>query len=170
MAQGLHAEAASSWNLHWGAVGELPGKQTVNRGELWALKAFLLATGRRPAIFITDSAYVMRGFKKIKLGNIPKTNKALWMEMKAIIQGRDIVLIKMESHLNYQEALGRGHSTLAWVANSLADGLAEFASERSQFSLQHVDRVKLGDSMATLIRVRCMAVLLDVMEKDPPFF
>ena len=112
----------------------------------------------------------MKGFKKIKLGKIPKTNKALWMEMKDIIKGRDVVLIKMESHLNYQEALGRGHSTLAWVANSLADGLAEFAAERSQHSLQHVDRVKLGDSMAAFIRVRCMAVLLDVMEKDPHSF
>ena len=40
---GLQAEAAGSWQPYGSASGALPGKQTIHRGEMWALKAFLEA-------------------------------------------------------------------------------------------------------------------------------
>ena len=94
-----------------------------------AFMAALRATSG-PLLYITDSAYVLKGVGKLQchLGR-QRTNRGLWLDLQPLLAGRDVVLVKQESHLAYDEAMARGFPALAWIGNACADALAGEAAQ-----------------------------------------
>ena len=59
-----------------------------------------MATEGRSLTYLTDSAYVQKGLFRLrpKARWKPNRNKDLWTQVRRLAQGRDIEIIKVESH------------------------------------------------------------------------
>ena len=152
----------------------LAGKrQTVNRGELSALIDFLQST-EGAVTFVTDSGYVMTGVSKERrrAGNRKakhKYNADLWGVLAPLLTNRDIEVHKVESHLDLNDStLWLDRYPRSWVlGNTWADTFAAAAAEDAALPSSVLAAVEWIDNIATRIRNRIAATLIDAAEKDP---
>ena len=153
----------------------LPGRrQTVNRAELTAFIDFVESTSGKIG-FVTDSAYVVKGTAKIRRAMRtkkvlrPKTNSDLWARAAVALQGRDVELSKVESHLKLmEEEVWRGTYKRAWVlGNTWADEFAGAAADDAAVPWAQEGAIEWVDEISTNIQRRIIATLLDSIEKDP---
>ncbi|CAK0808313.1 unnamed protein product [Prorocentrum cordatum] len=152
-----------------GARAALGGwRQSVNRGELTALKELMVATANYKRVqYIADSSYVMRGVEKLRRGKMPKTHIDLWNELKVAMVGRELWMIKVESHMSAVEAVAAGIDPISYLGNSLADSFVDGIIERVQVARGDALRVGWCDGIASLIRSRGYATLMAAIEVEP---
>ena len=169
----LQAEGnVPSTRIHRAKSASLHGRrQTVNRAELLALLDGLLST-RGAVTFISDSAYVVNGFLKMRLQPAkyrPRSNRDLWSALKTASSFRDVEVCKIESHLDeLHPSVVDGTYPLAWVkGNDAADVLAGEAAADAQVPSATAEAIAWVDAIAHLVRVRLAATLADAAEKDP---
>jgi len=115
-----------------GMAGQVPGAQTVNRGELFSSVLALEITSG-PVTIITDSAFVMNNFAVDDDVGTAKFHLDLWGRLAAAkaarsAQGCQCQMLKVKSHRSAEEVLAQGGCVLHWLANELADGLASWAA------------------------------------------
>ena len=158
--------------LLWGDA--VTGKQSVNRVEATALAETLLFTeevAHRLLRFATDSMYVVRGFQNILAGRWPKTHKDIWKTIRERSEGRNILIVKVESHLDtpekIQEQIATGAEPFTIVANTLADKAAEIPVQNCQLPEDVVRNLKLDEAVAGAIRNRCAETFLDAVKESP---
>ena len=151
------------------STGNLPGRrQTVNRAELMALLHFLQSTCGN-ASFVTDSAYVQKGFCKMRSGRGKhRSNRDLWSLLHQVCFERDVEVHKVESHLELDGPEVRsGEVPYAWVyGNQHADVIAGETAAEFAVPYAQVAAVDWVDAQAHLIRKRLAATLIDAAEKD----
>ena len=146
--------------------GEVPGKQTVPRAELWG--AIQTSIRADPAIDLEigiDAAYVTNGINK-RNALLKGTNGDLWSILFDIIDLRQgsTTLIKVKSHLDEKGAEAILNSMIRFdhlVGNTLADKVAGAAARRAQPSAS--DTSKATRSYTTAF---CVAKRLAIIQAD----
>ena len=158
--------------LHRVRCAPLHGRrETVNRAELLALVDGIRST-QGSLSFVSDSAYVVNGFQKLKAPAKkfnPRSNRDLWSALKASVSNRDVAVLKIESHLDCQHPdVINGTYPLAWIfGNDTADELAGEAAADAQIPATRVEAVKWVDALAATVRTRLAATLQDAAAKEP---
>ena len=119
------------------AGGQVPGRQTVPRAELWGCIKAVSAADPHLTIHIgIDASYVTRGaYSRGKLTSV--TNGDLWSILFELIDGRpgQVHIYKIKSHLDERgpvvltEGLVTVHDLLG---NSLADVVAEATAAKTK--------------------------------------
>jgi ribonuclease HI len=175
----LSPEGQVLGSVHGGIEADFA--QTVPRAELHAVIHFLrhveILEGVSVEVHI-DNAYVVNSFHQFVAGwrPTPRTlHGDLWADLVEDTRGFEYVLsgrvkaFKVKAHLSLQEALARGHSKLAWLANKMADELADKGARSSAFSAGDVQLVCRLDTAALLVVRRLHAVARYVVEhREPP--
>ena len=89
--------------------------------------------------------------------------------MGALLEERrcELVIHKVESHIDENEAISRGFPMLHVRLNKAADKLAEMAATKVMLTESEVQAVRDVDALAARVRQRLAAVLRDVGDKDP---
>jgi ribonuclease HI len=168
-------QAMSASDVTYSKMSVLPGRrQTVNRAELAALVDFAQST-EGPITYVTDSSYVMSGVarcRKITAGCKKvkhKFNADLWARFMPLLTSRDILVDKVESHLDIKDdTKWRDRYPASWVlGNSWADLFAGATAEDAALPFDVVGAIDWIDDVAACIRDRIAATLLDAAEKDP---
>ena len=79
--------------------GPLPGgKQTINRGELYALIQ-AMSSSEGWLIYVTDSAYVVRGLARLTQGKFARTNKDLWRQVRDLSKALVLAVLRATCQL-----------------------------------------------------------------------
>ena len=114
----------------------------------------------RPRIYITDSLYVVRGFFKLRRGRwSPKSHRDLWHSVKNLLEGRDVRVLKVASHLTEKEQRSASRELLNLsVVNEAADGLADHFSDPAQVPSGQAQSLLELEEEARLIRKRILAI------------
>ncbi|CAK0885715.1 unnamed protein product, partial [Prorocentrum cordatum] len=133
-----------------GARGALAGwRQSVNRGELTALKELLAAaSGYQKIRYTADSAYVMRGVREL-------------------IKGKELDLVKTESHISAKDAVDAGVDPIDFIGNVLADDFVDGIIERVQVPRAQARTLGFAEGIAALVRSRGLATLQAAIEVEP---
>ncbi|CAK0907611.1 unnamed protein product [Prorocentrum cordatum] len=153
-----------------GSRGALAGwRQSVNRGELMALKDVSIAAGRHydKIRYTADSSYVVRGMGKLRGGWMPKTHVDLWKEVKQGIIGKQVEIIKVESHMSAQEALDAEVNPIDWLGNVLADDFVDGIAEAAQVPRAQARSVGFAEGAAGLVRDRAYLTPMASIEAEP---
>jgi len=114
-----------------GMGGQVPGQQTVNRGELFAATlAFELTTGHLD--LITDSAFVCRPFAEDRDDDSgpPKFHLDLWGRIAAAKATRTTGhrVLKVKSHRSVEQVWSARADVRHWLGNEAADAVALWAA------------------------------------------
>ncbi|CAK0791013.1 unnamed protein product [Prorocentrum cordatum] len=153
-----------------GSRGALAGwRQSVNRGELMALKDVIIAAGGYydKIRYTADSSYVVRGMDKLRGGRMPKTHVDLWKEVKQGIIGKQVGIIKVESHMSAQEALDAEVNPIDWLGNVLADDFVDGIANSVQVPRAQTRSVGFAEGVARLVRDRAYLTLMASIEAEP---
>ena len=143
-------------------------RQTVNRAETLAFLDCLVTTAG-DLHFVTDSAYVVKNFAKLRRGKVPTKDLDLWAAVAAAASGRFVALHKVESHLQTDSPdFDSGRYPPLWIlGNAWADFFADEAAAEAAVPSGQASAVDWTDAVARGVRNRLVAVLLDVIDKDP---
>ncbi|CAK0828241.1 unnamed protein product [Prorocentrum cordatum] len=153
-----------------GSRGALAGwRQSVNRGELMALKDVIIAAGGYydKIRYTADSSYVVRGMGKLRGGRMPKTHVDLWKEVKQGIIGKQVEIIKVESHMSSQEALDAKDNPIDWLGSVLADDFVDDIAESVPVPRAQARSVGFAEGVAGLVRDRAYLTLMASIEAEP---
>ena len=168
--EGNAAHVAAGWSSP--LVGDFAcgQKQTVNRAELSALLDFLKQSAG-DADFITDSAYVLKGVRRIQSGQHKKlkSNLDLWRECMPLVAQRTLRVHKVESHIaeDHPDVLNK-IIPLDWVrGNTWADEFAGLAAAEAAVPVSQAEAIGWVDRTASIVRNRLAAILIDCTLKDP---
>ena len=144
--------------------------QTVPRSELVAAVHFVthctIEDGCLVELYI-DNAYVVNTLYKVLAGWRPGAKTVhgdLWEEMCSHERGMGYLrlgilrIYKIKAHLSRDEAIARGHSGIAWVANQAADDLADKAAAEASYGVGDVRLVQKLDALANDVCKRLVAV------------
>ena len=148
-------------------AGQVPGRQTVPRSELWGAIQTLTRADPKLAVRIgIDAAYVTNG--ALKRGNLASgANGDLWCILFSIIDRREgtTELFKIKSHLEDKGPTAIQHSLIKFedlVGNTMADTVAEAAARRIQPDLSKVQPAKFGDSLGYSVTKRLGIIQADI--------
>ena len=148
--------------------GGLPGRQTVNRGEIWAFKNFLADTaGAAITHYVFDSSYGVKGVNKLLSAKFPRSNRDIWKEIGGLLRNRRVHIYKIESHLQYSEALAKGVPIWQFTSNAYADAVADVSAESVQIEQGQATIISDIRRMARQIRARAAAALINASDTDP---
>ena len=148
----------------WGTVD---GKQTVPRGELTAFLTFLRHTDG-PSCYICDASTVEKGFRRLQRdGRAAPGNTDLWQAIKKELDGREIKVIRVDSHM--EKHLDDMDATKAWhtALNKLADTLATAGAKLNAVDEDKIKEIRAIHRRAAKIRQRIAAATLDAINRDP---
>ena len=125
-----------------------------------AFREALAATPARDLGYITDSLYVVRGFFKLGRGRwFPRSHKDLWRSVKSLLDGRDVQVVKVASHLTEDEQLAASRELLNLSAvNEAADRLADRFSGPAQVPDSEAQSLLELEEEAKQIRRRILAI------------
>jgi len=154
-------------NMWWGGVAG--PRQPINRAELSAFDAFLDYTGGT-AIFVTDSAFVVRGHLRIVQNkSLPRAQRDLWAGIRRKIRdrGADVDVIKVESHLDKHPDRAVGVPTWHIMGNARVDAAAEEAATMVQLDLSICADVAAASRQVNGILWHHCRVLQHVMKNFP---
>ena len=151
--------------------GQVPGRQTTPRAELWAAIQFLsrASTGSYVEIGI-DASYVTRGV--IRRNQLAKgENGDLWSLFFQLIDEREGAthLYKIKSHLEDQgeSAITEGLiSSAHMLGNSLADAAAEQANEMVQPKYATIKEAEEAEVTAFLVAKRIAIIQAHVWQSQ----
>ena len=157
-----------------GLAGQVPGAQTVNRGELFAtVLALELTVG--PATVITDSAFVVKSFSVDSFTDVgsARFHLDLWGRLAAARKARTdgglcCELVKVKSHRSFQQVVESSECVLHWVANELADGFAGWAAGVWCLPPAVVKEVEAIDLKTKLVQDRLAYITSTSGGQDPP--
>ena len=159
-------------NIHF-LGGQVPGKQSVPRAELWGAIQTLCSAD--PDIDIDlgiDAAYVTNGVTnctKLSAGS----NGDLWSILYTILQYRTGTtnLFKVKSHLDKEGPKAiqeRRINFLDLAGNYLADAVAEGMALRVQPMPQLQKSAKQSDCIGFIVAKRIAIIQADIWEKSDP--
>ena len=173
MSAGTGVDRLDTARPAWLRIAPLAGSaQTVNRGETTALYHAILAMRDAACtaslVFVTDSAYVVRGFAKVRAGGVPSSNGRLWWLLAGAAQGMDVSLIKIESHQSTEDSIRAGDEPFAHLINATADSAADAAAEQAQLPDGDVKSVQWGDAVMAGIRRHLAASLTAASDAAGP--
>ena len=138
-------------------MGPLPGPtQTINRGELYAivqlLKRILHRPGKTTTVY-TDSQYCVGGYMQGAIKQLATFNDDLWEAFFAEVArlNRQVVLIKVKSHLEIQDAANGLILLQDLTGNAIADSLAKKAAAKAAITTKEAEGV--GIAKGTVIKV-----------------
>ena len=140
-------------------------RQTINRCELSAFGHFLAATVG-PAVFVTASLYVLRGWRRLRLGKQPATNEDLWRWVAEVAGDRAVRVIKIESHMPSESVLG-SHDLRFWIGNLMADAVAAELAQLAAVPRAAVTALRAQEEIAAMVALRATAILMRCMQVDP---
>ena len=148
--------------------GSLPGRsQTVNRAELFVFLRFLDDTQEfEKRLYIVDSSYVVNGLRRCVAGRPHSSNTDLWKLVASRVAGRDVVCLKVESHLSVAEATTQRVPAGAFLANKVADVAAGKAAEQCQLPYGEVEGARWAEALVSSVRSRCAATFISAVELD----
>ena len=111
--------------------GQVPGKQTVPRAELWGATQILSKVGKSNIQIPIDAKYVTRGIAH-RSDLVQGPNGDLWSILFQLIDERSVVtdFIKVKSHAGPSVIMQNKIAFHHMLANSLADVVAEEAAKR----------------------------------------
>ena len=122
-------------------------KQTVPLSELEGAKIALLCT-TGPIHLLVDNAAVVKGIRRGP-DYKRRVHSHRWKLFWEAAAGRPITVTKIKSHMERAEAIQTGMDPVHWLANSLADELAEAGARRAQLPAANVAEVLRLDKEAT---------------------
>ena len=146
-----------------GIGGQVPGVQTVNRGELFAATlAFERTTGMLE--LITDSSYVSRPFAEDMddHSHHPAFHFDLWGRLGEVKVDRQFKMVKVKSHRTVQQVWQERADVRHWLGNEGADAVASWAAGVWALPPAVVKQVQALDLLATRVqdRMACIMSLL----------
>ncbi|CAK0821719.1 unnamed protein product, partial [Prorocentrum cordatum] len=152
-----------------GATGALAGwRQSVNGGELTALKELLAAaSGYQKIGYTADSACVMRRVLKLRRGRMPMAHVGLWCEVRELIKGKELDLVKIESHMSSKHAVDAGVDPIDYIGNVFADDFVDGIIEWAQVPRAQARTLGLAEGIAAHVRPRGLATLQAAIEVEP---
>ena len=144
------AAAKAGGDVKWATIGlNTPGRQTVPRAEAWALCHLLeVRDGRNTTVWV-DASYVVRGVRahgtSSQAGYQSGPNGDIWCQLYDQLatlknQGNNCTVLKIKSHLTWDEAASKGVPGLGWLANALADKRATLEEARVQHPSEVIER------------------------------
>ncbi|CAK0818201.1 unnamed protein product [Prorocentrum cordatum] len=143
-------------------------RQSVNGGELTARKELLAAaSGCQMIRYTADSARAMRGVLKLRRGKMPKTHVGLWCEVRELIKGKELDLVKIESHMSAKDVVDAGVDPIDYIGNVLAGDFADGIIKRAQVPRAQARALGFAERIATLVRPRGLATLKAAIEVEP---
>ena len=139
----------------------------MNRAELYAFHRFLAETKDfARLLYIVDSSYVVKGLARCVAGLPHSSHSDLWKAVAAQVKGRDVVCLKVESHLTVGEVIAQRVLPGAYLANRVADVAAGKAAEQCQLPYGEVEGLHWAEALASSVRSRCAATFLSAVEVD----
>ena len=139
----------------------------MNRAELYAFHRFLAETKEfERVLYIVDSSYVVKGVARCVAGLPHSSHSDLWKLVAVQVKGRDVVCIKVESHLSVAEVIAQRVAPGAYLANRVADVAAGKAAEQCQLPYGEVEGLHWAEALASSVRARCAAAFLSAVEVD----
>ena len=157
--------------------GNLPGdRQSINRGETVAFLNFVREIRGIASfgIFVTDSAYVLRGLAKLRRGKSLASHVDVWADLGENLKGFSeetsggkVFVIKIESHQTEEQSAIAGDHPLCFIANAAADAAAGEYATTIAVADDEVAMLNFAEGVIGRIRSRLIATHLDAVEKDP---
>lgn len=160
----------SSIDVYHVRTGGVRGKQSINRGETYAFKEFLEALRLGDAakgVFVTDSGYVLKGFRHVRAGLLPKSHVDLWRKITELAQGKDIETWKIDSHQSEFDFLRGGQPLAMFVGSTVAGDVASCTAARIQVPRSEVATREWRFAIAGQVRARCAETLIEAKKEDP---
>ena len=142
------------------AYGTVEGSQTVPRAELYAL-VFVAENTQGSATVLIDSSYVVKGFSKGS--GVPQSkNKELWARLWKAVRDRVGILevAKVRAHATPDALEACQIPPLHFIANAMADALADMGSKLAALPEHRVREVLDLDLKARRIQERLVAISL----------
>ena len=166
---GMHARDPRLRRCGWGWValsvdtmlpcaagrGTVPGRQTVPRAELAALVDVIAHTSGDLLVAI-DNEPTIKAYRRGPGHCCSSHNGDLWCVLFQLLGNRNLQLEHVHSHKaaeDFPESRRR-----MWLANGIADGLAECAADKAQLSSAVCDRVHASDLRTSLVLERLAAI------------
>ena len=151
------------------ANGGCTGMQSVPRAELYAFVWIIEHTAGNIIVAI-DAHYVIKGFRKGCKG-AHSCHQDLWRRLWEAISRRPgiVQVVWVKSHLTLETAQAAGVEPWAFIANWIADDLAEEAAKRVALPFHVYEPVNTAESLAWKIRQRLIGVFLAwaALERPP---
>ena len=156
------------------AAGVLEGPmQTVTRAELTAfVQAIRSAPQGQNLTIISDSAYVVNEYAKLRDGQMPMKHRDLWSQVKRQIlwtKGyREIRCVKVKAHTTEEDLKTGKYGITEYTreGNRLADMAANDAADMAAIDQCLVDRVRAADAEAFVVLRRLVAVNMHCVGLD----
>jgi len=139
--------------------GGVPGEQTINRAELFAVVMLARRLPRATRLPVAvDSSFVLRpgseDEQSVRGGTV---HLDLWGELRR--RQPEFVFHKVKSHLDWTAAEAQGYPLWSWLGNQVADAVAGAIGQRLQLPPQVVLEVEALDRRAERILRRLTAVV-----------
>ena len=149
--------------------GQVPGKETVRRAELWGAIQILSKVGKTNIQIPIDAKYVTRGIAH-RGDLVQGPNGDLWSDLFQMTDERSGVtdFIKVKSHLEDAGPSVIKQNKIAFhhtLANSLADVVAEEAAERLLPDLNLERKAKWAERVGVGVAKRLALVQADIWAK-----
>eukprot|EP00959_Pyramimonas_sp_CCMP1952_P234758 4905058-Pyramimonas_sp.AAC.1 len=104
----------------------------------------------------------MRGVEKLRVGKFPDTHVDVWRrfgETLAKHPSRGIRVLKVESHLNAEEAIEQRIDPATLFVNAIADTAASRLAEKFRVSFADRCRVEMATAVGSSVRKHLAKVL-----------
>ena len=113
-------------------VAQVPGKQTVPRAEVWAMRQLLLLVPDCPLTAYTDASYVHAGCCGKRAKMLQGLNGDLWDLLYQALDARRVPasVCKVKAHLGGKHAADGTIELAHLLGNAAADEAAGAAAER----------------------------------------
>ena len=153
--------------------GQVPGKQTVPRSELWGAIQILCRADLDTDIGLgIDAAYVTNGV--VNMDQLCKgSNGDLWSIMQKLIEDRPglTAAFKIKSHLEDEGPSAIANQKIAFddlVGNSLADEAAEQVAKLIQPDLNIQNKAKRNGSLGFNVAKRIAIIQAEIWNGNDP--
>ena len=142
-------------------AGGIPGKQTINRGEPWALFQLIkdLSQDITAVADVTDSLLVLRNFNTVSEDRLPSTQCDIWVDVRQHLGTHKLCVIKVESHQTVAEAISANVHPILFRLNDTADFVAGKVGKRIHVDSGTEKGMSYAQIVAHRIRQRLAATL-----------
>ena len=159
---------SSLWEVLGCMCGSVPGEQTVNRGELFAVLLAMYRTAGQ-AELVSDSSYVQKPFAEDidDLSGSRLSHLDLWGLLEQATAERDgkLDILKVASHKDAGQAARENIPWHHWFGNHLADEGAKWAAARAALAPSVVQEVERIDAKVLAAQERLGALLLNLPDR-----
>jgi hypothetical protein len=122
-----------------------------------------------PIHLLIDNASVVQGIRSGP-DKRRRTHAHRWKLFWEAAAGREIRVTKIKSHTDRATAIQAGVDPLHWLANSVADELAEEGARRAQLPADNLAEALRLDKEATEVQQHLCAVALEVARRAPQLY